>query len=247
MRVARIRTAAGDHYAIARDADWAIIEDPFAQPIVYTGATEPIATARLLAPTVPQVVLGIAHNKTNNDHDLPIQAWHKSVRSVCGPDDFVPISAEIGGVNIEGELAIVIGKPAYRLTLENAMDVVFGYTIANDVTNVDQVTVDEKFFHVKSGVNYAPIGPWIETAIDDPDNEPITVAINGVVQAESGTNNLPSTVAECLVYVTKWLELGPGDLILTGAPRTFLPTAPGDVVDITLPSIGTLTNTIVSE
>jgi 2-keto-4-pentenoate hydratase/2-oxohepta-3-ene-1,7-dioic acid hydratase in catechol pathway len=247
MRVARIRTDAGDFSAVALDHEWAIVEDPFAVPLQLTGVRAPIDGTALLAPVVPKVVLGIAHNKTNNDHHLPIQVWHKSVRSICGPNDSVPISAGVGGVNIEGELAIVIGKPAYRLTLENAMDVVFGYTVANDVTNVDQVSVDEKFFQVKSGVNYAPIGPWIETEIADPNNEPIVVAINGVVQAESGTTNLPSTIAECLVYVTQWLELGPGDLILSGAPRTFLPTKVGDIVDITLPGIGTLTNTIVSE
>jgi 2-keto-4-pentenoate hydratase/2-oxohepta-3-ene-1,7-dioic acid hydratase in catechol pathway len=247
MRLARIRTSTGDHYAVARGDEWAVVDDPFAEPMLYTGDRAPVAGTALLAPVLPKVVIGIAHNKTNNDHHLPIQAWHKSVRSISGPGDSVPISAEIGGVNIEGELALVIGKPAYRLTLENAMDVVFGYTIANDVTNVDQVAVDEKFFHVKSGVNYAPIGPWVETEIRDPDNEPIIVSINGTVRAESSTQNLPSTIAECLVYVTQWLQLGPGDLVLTGAPRTFLPTTVGDVVDITLPGIGTLTNTIVSE
>ena len=247
MRIARIRTATGDYFAVAWGEEWRVIEDPFVDPILYTGTRVPVTGTQLLAPALPKVVIGIAHNKTNNDHHLPIQAWHKSVRSIAGPGDAVPISTGIGGVNVEGELAIVIGRPAHRLTLENAMDVVFGYTIANDITNVDQVAVDEKFFHVKSGVNYAPIGPWIETDIAHPDNQPISVAINGEVRAESNTSHLPSTIAECLVYVTRWLELGPGDIVLTGAPRTFLPTHVGDVIDITLAGIGTLTNTIVPE
>lgn len=252
MRVARIVTAAGPRYATARtgvdgEPEWAVVEDPFADQILYTGERAPVEGTALLAPTVPTVVVGIAHNKSNNDHHLPIQAWHKSARSIAGSGDSVPISAGIGQVNIEGELAVVIGSAAYRLTLDNALDVVFGYTIANDVTNVNQVGVDEKFFHVKSGVRYAPIGPWIETEIADPDAVPIIVTVNGVVLGESGTQKLPSTVAQCLVYVTSWLELGPGDVVLTGAPHTFFPTSVGDVVQITLPPIGMLTNTIVAE
>lgn len=252
MRVARVRNERGDHYVVGRIGidgapEWAVVEDPFAEEVLLTGEKIPVDGTPLLAPVVPKVVIGIAHNKTNNDHHLPMQAWHKSVRSIAGPDDLVPVSGDIGGINVEGELAVVIGKSAYRLTAENALSAVFGYTIANDVTNVGQVGVDEKFFHVKSGVNYAPIGPWIETDISDPDDVAIIVTVNGIVEAESSTRSLPSRIADCLVYVTSWLELGPGDIVLTGSPRTFLPTRPGDVVEITLHGIGTLTNTIVLE
>jgi 2-keto-4-pentenoate hydratase/2-oxohepta-3-ene-1,7-dioic acid hydratase in catechol pathway len=249
MRVARIATPTGARFAVARpgDDEWAVVEDPFADTLVFTGYTAPLEGTPLLAPVDPRVLVGIAHNKTNNDHRLPIQAWHKSVRSVAAPDTEVPIRTDIGQVNIEGELAVVIGRRAHRLTLDNALDAVFGYTVGNDVTHVDQVAVDERFFQVKSGLAHAPLGPWIETVVADPDNVEIVVSINGFVEATSTTANLPSTVAECLVYVTAWLELGPGDVVLTGAPRTFLPTAAGDVVAISLPPIGTLTNTIVSE
>jgi 2-keto-4-pentenoate hydratase/2-oxohepta-3-ene-1,7-dioic acid hydratase in catechol pathway len=249
MRVARVRLATGDRYAVQRESstgapEWAVVEDPFAAEILYTGERAPVAGTILLAPVVPSVVVGIAHNKSNNDHHLPIQAWHKSVRSVAGPGDVIRLGDDVGTVNIEGELAVVIGRTASHLTLENALDAVFGYTIANDVTNVDQVTVDEKFFHVKSGDNYAPIGPWIETDIIDPDNVAITVTINDRVLGESSTANLPSAIAECLVYVTRWTELGPGDLVLTGAPKTFFPVQPGDRVSVTIPPIGTLINSV---
>ena len=252
MRVARIQTAAGPRFAVAKPGGdgtevWAVVDDPFAATMVFTGETVAVASTPLLAPVDPRVVVGIAHNKTNNDHHLPIQAWHKSVRSVVASGAPVAIRTDIGQVNIEGELAVVIGKPARRLTMQNALDVVFGYTIANDVTNVDQVGVDERFFQVKSGRDHTPVGPWIETAIDDPDGVAISVSINGVVAAESATRNLPSSVAECLVYVTAWLDLGPGDVVLTGAPMTFLPAAVGDLIEITLPPIGTLRNPIVSD
>ncbi len=71
-----------------------------------------------------------------------------------------------------------------------------------------------------------------------------TVAVNGVVRAESGSFNLPSTVAESILYVARWVPLGPGDVIMSGAPNTFVAVSPGDLVEITLDGIGTLTNRV---
>jgi len=245
MRIARLETSTGPTYAVADAAGWQHIVDPFADRLQYTGASTAFDDAVLLAPADPRVLLGIAQNKGNNDHVLPIQAWYKSPHSVTGPEARVAIVRDVGTVNIEGELAVVIGRHASKLTEENALDAVLGYTIANDVTNVDQVPIDEKNFQSKSGANYTPLGPWIETEIADPESVPTEVAVNGVVLAESGSFNLGSTVVQTLVYVTSWLDLEAGDVIMTGAPRTFLPVVPGDRVDISLGGIGTLSCTIV--
>ena len=244
MRIARIQTGRGIRHAVANGDVWAVIEDPFADEIRYTGELVPMAGAVLLAPVEPKIVIGITHNLTINDHLLPIQAWHKSVRTVAGPGDTIRLAQGVGRVNIEGELAIVIGKAASNLTLETASEVILGYTIANDVTNVDQVAIDEKNFQSKAGHNYTPLGPWIETEIANPEDVAIEVVVNGEVLAQSGSFNLPSTVAQSLVYVTSWLTLGPGDIIMTGAPKTFFAVRPGDLVEITLAGIGTLSNPV---
>ena len=123
---------------------------------------------------------------------LPMQAWHKSVHTVAGTGDSVTAVRGVGTVNIEGELAVVIGKSASNLTLENAFDAVLGYTVANDVTNVDQGALDERNFQGKSGENYTPLGPWIETELADPENVATEVVINGAVVVNSGSFNLPS-------------------------------------------------------
>ena len=201
-------------------------------------------TRRLAAPVEPRVVVGIAHNKALRVHVLPIQAWLKSPRSVVGPESPIVARRGAGPVNVEGELAVVVGRRARGLSVGNALDAVLGYTIANDVTNVGRVAIDERNFEAKSGEGYTPIGPWIETDLTDPDAVPIVVCVNGEVRAESSTALLQSTVAECLAYVSAWVELGPGDVVLTGAPGTFLPVEPGDVVRIELPGIGSLTNPV---
>jgi 2-keto-4-pentenoate hydratase/2-oxohepta-3-ene-1,7-dioic acid hydratase in catechol pathway len=244
MRIARLATVDGPRYAVWADDAWAVIEDPYADPPLRTGVTAPAADARLLAPCEPRVLVGIAHNKTNNDHPLPIQAWHKSVRTVVGPDDDIVARRDVGTVNIEGELAVVIGRDTEGITLETAFDYVLGYTVVNDVTNVDRNAVDEKTFQGKGGHGYTPLGPWIETELGDPEQVATTVTINGSVKAESGSFNLPSTVAESILYVARWIPLGAGDVIMSGAPNTFVAVTPGDIVEITLAGIGTLTNRV---
>jgi 2-keto-4-pentenoate hydratase/2-oxohepta-3-ene-1,7-dioic acid hydratase in catechol pathway len=242
MRIARLETPTGPRHAVASGDSWNLIDDPFAAPLVYTGESIPAADAVLLAAVDPRVVVGIGHNQPGNP--LPMQAWHKSVHTVAGTGDDIFAVRDVGTVNIEGELAVVIGASASNLTLDNAFDAVLGYTVANDVTNVDQCPIDQRNFQGKSGKNYTPLGPWIETEITDPENVATEVVINGAVVVNSGSFNLPSSVAATLVYVTKWLTLEPGDVVLTGAPGTDLPVHPGDTVDITLAGIGTLSNTI---
>lgn len=244
MRIARLQTPAGATHAVERDGNWDHIEDLFADTLSFTGESTPAESAVLLAPVKPAVVIGIGHNLGNNDHALPIQAWHKSVHTIAAPGAVIEATRDVGTVNIEGELAAIIGKSASKLTADNALDHVLGYTVVNDVTNVEQNQVDEKLFQGKAGANYTPLGPWIETGIEDPDNVSTQVAINGEVKARSGSFNLPSSVTDCLVYVTQWLSLEPGDVVMTGAPGTFVAVRPGDTVDITLAGIGTLTNSI---
>jgi uncharacterized protein DUF2437 len=99
MRIARLETADGPRYAIRAGEGWAVVEDCFADPPILTGVTVSDADALLLAPCEPRVLVGIAHNKTNNDHPLPIQAWHKSVRSVVGPDEVIQARRDVGTVN----------------------------------------------------------------------------------------------------------------------------------------------------
>lgn len=245
MRLARILTAAGSRYAVLRNGDWHHIDDPFADVLSFTGIKTPAEGAVLLAPVNPAVLVGVGHNRADGDHPLPIQAWHKSVHTLANPGDDIQATRGVGVVNVEGELAAVIGKRATRLTSDNAKDHVLGYTVANDVTNADQGLIDERLFQAKAGANYTPLGPWIETEIEDPDRVSITVAINGHVKARSGSFNLPSSVVDCLVYVTKWVTLEPGDIVMTGAPGTFVTVHPGDRVDITLGGLGTLTNSVI--
>ncbi len=98
MRIARLETTDGARHAIWTGDAWAVVEDGFADPPIRTGLTVAADDARLLAPCEPQVLVGIAHNKTKNNHPLPIQAWHKSVRTIVGPGDAIHARRGVGGI-----------------------------------------------------------------------------------------------------------------------------------------------------
>ena len=243
MRIARIATEHGPRFVVARGDRWAEVTDPFANAPSLTGASHPAESARLLAPVQPGVVLGMAHNGAPGDRDLPRQAFLKSARTVVGPGEEIVLDDELGQVNVEGELAVVIGRTCRHLAAEQVPEAIFGYTIGNDVTAVDQVPLDEKMTQAKNGDGFTPLGPWIETELDG-GAVPITVRVNGSVVAEASTAQLAWNVTEQLVYLTRYLTLQPGDVVLTGSPATFAPVQPGDRAEITQAGIGTQANPV---
>ena len=199
----------------------------------------------MIMEVLPRTLIGIAHNKTLNDHPLPIQAWHKSLRSIVANGEPIVARRDVGTINVEGELAVIIGRETTGLTVDNAFDYVAGFTIANDVTNVDRNAADEKIFQGKGGAGYTPLGPRVVATLPDPEHTSIRVFVNDRLMADSGTQKLPSTIAESLAYVTAWVPLGPGDVIMTGAPGTAVAVQPGDVVRIVIDGIGTLENPVI--
>ncbi|WP_237726933.1 fumarylacetoacetate hydrolase family protein [Rhodococcus jostii] len=144
---------------------------------------------------------------------------------------------------MEGELAVVIRRTCRRLRPEDVPSAILGYTIGNDVTAVEQIALDDKLTQAKHGDGFTPLGPWIETDLGSGD-VPITVRVNGVTVAEASTRQLAWNVSEQLVHLTRYLTLGPGDVVLTGCPFTLGPVEPGDRTEITLDGIGTLANPV---
>ena len=198
-----------------------------------------------LAPSAPANVLGMAHNTGQAGRDLPAQAFHKAATSVIGPGDAIELTADIGLVEPEAELAVVVGRTARRLTLDNARAAVLGYTIANDVTARDLQKSDELWLSAKSQDTFTPAGPWIVTCLDEADL-PIGVVHNGSELATASTADLGWKVDEILVYLSSFMTLHPGDLVLTGFPAATAPIRPGDTVTCRVGGIGELTNPVAA-
>jgi len=197
-----------------------------------------------LAPSNPLNVFGMAHNTGAPGRALPPQAFHKAASSVVGP--LAPIMLDNSGARVEpeAELTIVVGKPAKNLTLENAREAVLGITIGNDVTDRNAQKADELWISAKSPDTFTPVGPWIVVGLKDSDLE-VGIIHNGETLETSTTQNLGWGVDEILVYLSGFMTLQPGDLILTGFPAKARPIAGGDEVICKIQGIGELKNPVV--
>ncbi|GAA4196795.1 fumarylacetoacetate hydrolase family protein [Microbacterium oryzae] len=229
MRLARIATADGPRFATSVEGGWQPVADPFTafaagSPPAVLGA--PVADAELLAPTAPAVIVGIGQPASPGGR---IVAWLKSPRSVVASGVDVIARRDAGRVVVEGEVALVIGRDTAGLTVDNAAEYVLGVTAVNDVSSPDRE--DPKNFEVKGGRGYTPLGPWIETEFDL-DRVDMSVRIDGVERVRTGSHELAASAAECLAYVTHWVELGPGDIVMTGAPRSAFAIEPEALVEI---------------
>ena len=243
MRIARLATSLGPRYAVDDGERWRFVPSPFHSVPDHASGGVDYSDAQFLAPVEPRVVLGMAHNGSEADRAIEPQAFLKSARTVADPGAAVSIPGNGLTVLAEAELAIVIGSDAHNLNPDNAMAAVLGYVPANDVTAVDQIPLDSFWTQAKNGRNFTPIGPWIETEFD-PSNAPLRLLVNGVLASESSTARLARGIVDILVYVTRHVVLGPGDIILTGCPGSNYLIGPGDEVTVEIPGLGALTNRI---
>ena len=159
----------------------------------------------------------MAHNTGRAGRDLPPQAFHKAATSVVGPGDAIELRPGVGRVEPEAELTIVVGSKARGLTLDNARTAVLGFTIGNDVSARDLQKSDELWISAKSQDTFTPAGPWIVTDLIGADLA-IGIRHNGAELKAASSADLGWGVDEILVYLTSFMTLHPGDLVLTGFP-----------------------------
>jgi 2-keto-4-pentenoate hydratase/2-oxohepta-3-ene-1,7-dioic acid hydratase in catechol pathway len=161
--------------------------------------------------------------------------------SIIGPGDTIQIPPVEGRIVHEGELAVVIGSVAKRVKAADYKDVIFGYTIANDVSARDQMFADGQWARAKGYDTFCPIGPVIETELDISSLE-IQTYVDGEPRRHGNTKDLLHSIAEIIEYASDVWTLLPGDLILTGTPAGLGGFVDGQTIDITIEGIGTLSN-----
>jgi 2-keto-4-pentenoate hydratase/2-oxohepta-3-ene-1,7-dioic acid hydratase in catechol pathway len=221
-----------------------------------TGEVVALSSVRLLAPTQPINVVCIGKNyadhvremggHTDGPSDTGIPTvFLKPATSVIGPGDPVRLPAGVGRVDHEAELAVVIGKPARDLTPANALSHVRGYTAANDVTAREQQKSDGQWTRSKGHDTFCPLGPWIETDLD-PGDLRVRCEVDEVLRQDGRTRDLLHDVPSVLAFVTSFMTLLPGDVILTGTPAGVGPLEPGQSVSVEVEGVGTLTNPVVA-
>ena len=230
--------------------------DPLYVGIQHTREEIPLSEVRLLAPVLPRSkVIGIGKNYAAHAaemaSDLPKEPlfFIKPNTSVIGPGDPILYPRQSSEVHYEGELAVVIGRICRDVPVEKAPDVIFGYTVANDVTARDLQRGDGQWTRAKGFDSFCPLGPWIETDLDPHDFEvgcAVQTYLNGDLVQDGSTSDLVFDVPTLIAHVSSVMTLLPGDVILTGTPAGVGPMQPGDEVEVFVAGIGNLTNKVVS-
>ncbi|MGK8556264.1 fumarylacetoacetate hydrolase family protein [Nocardia gipuzkoensis] len=233
--------------AIAKE----IAEHPFGTP-TFTGRSWPLADVRLLAPILASKVVCVGKNYAAHAAEMGGAApedpviFLKPNTSIVGPNAPIILPPSASQVDYEGELAIVIGRPCKDVPAARALDVVLGYTVANDVTARDQQRHDGQWTRAKGYDTFCPLGPWIETTVDPSDLEIVT-ELDGDVRQRSRTSLLLHDIPKLIEWVTTVMTLLPGDVILTGTPEGVGPLSVGQQVSVTVEGIGTLTNPVAAK
>ncbi|MFM6939713.1 MAG: fumarylacetoacetate hydrolase family protein, partial [Rhodoluna sp.] len=215
-----------------------------------TGERVAIKEVKLLAPTIPSKVVCVGLNYA--DHvseikDATIAAeptlFLKPSSAIVGPGDAIVLPAQSNQVDLEVELTIVIGQIAKNVTEKDALNYVWGFTIANDVTARDLQFSDQQWARSKSFDSFCPIGPWIETEFL-PDGQELSSRINGETKQSSTLDHMLHNVPKLISYVSQNMTLLPGDVILTGTPAGITQIVSGDIVECEIEGIGTLVNPV---
>lgn len=226
------------------------------------GYIHEIENIRLEAPVqTPKKIICVGHNYREHilemNREIPDHPvlFAKFSNTILGPEDDIPLAPVTEKLDYEAEFAFVIGKQARNVKQKDAFDYVAGYTIANDISARDMQLRTLQWLQGKTLDGSAPMGPWLVTKdeVATPNNLNIKLTVNGDVRQSSNTENLVFDVPRLVEFLSEFMVLDPGDIILTGTPGgvglaekppVFLQD--GDVVRIELDNIGVLENTVKS-
>ncbi len=250
MKIVRFAVDGKARYGILRDQSFQAIEGkPFRQ-IKLTDQFYQRNQVKLLAPCQPSKIVALGLNYHNHAKELgsPVPnsplTFLKPSTAVIGPEDNIVYPSASARVDYEGELAVVLKKPVWRVAVKDALDYVLGYTCFNDVTARDLQYHDKQWTRAKGFDTFAAVGPWIETELD-PGSVVLETYLNGKLKQQGNTSDLIYSIPELISFISNVMTLLPGDIVATGTPSGVGPMYPGDTVEVRIPPVGTLRNFVV--
>jgi 2-keto-4-pentenoate hydratase/2-oxohepta-3-ene-1,7-dioic acid hydratase in catechol pathway len=251
MLIAAFATPAGPQYGLVIDG---MLHEWNQNPLTATDFTPgrvlmPVDQVSFAPPVFPTKIVAIGRNyaahAAEHQAEVPTEPmlFLKPSSALIPHKTPIRFSPAWGRIDHEAELAVIIKRPAYRVSREDALDYVLGYTCANDVSARDYQKKDGQWGRAKGFDTFCPLGPFIQTDLD-PTNVRLRALVNGEVKQDSTTANMVFDVRTLISFISHVMTLAPGDLILTGTPEGVSPINDGDVVQIEIEGIGTLENPV---
>jgi 2-keto-4-pentenoate hydratase/2-oxohepta-3-ene-1,7-dioic acid hydratase in catechol pathway len=265
MRIARFAAGGDPQYGVVElaedngrhpDTIAVVTGDPIAMQVQLTGERIELDAIRLLAPVIPRSkILGIGRNYAAHaaelGNELPATplTFFKPNTAVIGPEEAIVYPTATKDLNFEGELAVVIGRICRHVPMSRVREVIFGYTVGNDVTARDLQRTDGQWARAKGYDTFCPLGPWITThqSLEEVADLQIRTTLDGVEMQKGRTRDMVFGVAELVAYLSSFTTLLPGDVILTGTPEGVAPMLPGQEVSVEIEGIGTLRNSVTTD
>jgi 2-keto-4-pentenoate hydratase/2-oxohepta-3-ene-1,7-dioic acid hydratase in catechol pathway len=211
-----------------------------------------IDSVQLLPPILPSKIICVGRNYAAHakEHGADIPEipliFLKPPSSIIGPGDTILLPPQSQQIEHEAELVVVIGKRGRWISLNEARSFIFGYTVGNDVTARDLQRRDGQWTRAKGFDTFCSFGPWIETDFD-PADALVTCHVNGEMRQMASTQDMVFDVSQLITFASSVMTLEPGDLLFTGTPAGVGPLLPGDVVDVKIDRLGTLSNPVAAE
>lgn len=251
MKIARFSHQDAIRYGIVDDTELVVLDgDPMFAGFDTTGERVPLSDVALLAPVIPRSkVVCVGRNYRAHAEELgnevPVEPllFLKPNTAVIGPGDSIVRPPQSQFTSFEGELAVVIGSIAKNVAVERALEVVFGYTIANDITARDLQRIDGQWSRSKGFDTFCPLGPAIETEFDVA-SATLQTRLNGDVVQSAPLTDMIFSVAEIIAHASAAFTLLPGDVILTGTPAGVGPFVAGDTIEVEISGLGILRNDV---
>ena len=211
-----------------------------------------LAEVKLLHPSEPKQVLAVGLNYKSHLGKQPAprrpEIFFKALSCLQNPDDPILVPADAKNLHYEGEIVIVMGKPAHALSVEQARDAIFGVTCGNDVSERDWQGGPDKdlqWWRAKGADTFGPYGPSIARGLDY-SKLLLTTRLNGEVVQKQFTSDLLFDCPTIVSFISKYVRLNAGDVIFTGTPGTTKPMKPGDNVEVEIEGIGVLRNPVAA-
>jgi 2-keto-4-pentenoate hydratase/2-oxohepta-3-ene-1,7-dioic acid hydratase in catechol pathway len=213
-----------------------------------TGKSAKLSGVKLLAPAEPSKIIAAGLNYKSHIGQQNVAKYvglfAKLPTSIIANEADIIYPADATNVHFEGELVIVIGKKASKVSRADALNYIFGVTCGNDVSERQWQRDDLQWLRAKGADTFGPLGPWIVTGLNYQDVL-LETRVNGKTLQSQRTKDLIFDIPYLVSYVSQYFTLMPGDVIYTGTPGQTSAMKPGDVVEVEIEGIGILRNKVV--
>ena len=237
-------------YGELRGDDVHLLAKPYWTEVQPTGEILPLADLQIEVPVAPSKLIAVGLNYADHITEMkrtPLGTpliWFKSPSSLLPHDRAIEIAFPEHQTDFEAELAVVIGKTGKNISVERALDFVFGHTIGLDISDRDLQKSEKQFGRCKSFDTYTPVGPFVYADVDVSDVS-LELWQNGELRQSTRTSRMIYSIAQIISFASQSLTLLPGDVILTGTPAGVGPIHAGDQLETQIDDWPRLRNSVV--